>query len=282
MKKSILISMSLLMVIGITACGNANVNVSDNNIEIPEITAEPITDRDDADSDYEDPLPAIEDDGLDAPDVVTDEEALDAVISFMSSTQPEVISNDDYTEYFIVESSTPEQIVVLYRSYTASQTRFYIDRATGETKVTELVPGIIDEETETGEEFNIKNYIGDGDIAAAPAYSDDSLMNYIWYTASIITDKDGNSRPEWEVRFAEDAIEYGYDEDDKFVLDHSDKICSIDQFSEHGFIVQAETANGVQYTYRTAEDDETILEYYGTWDESKYADNYSGSASLFR
>ncbi|MBP5554077.1 MAG: hypothetical protein J6X94_04305 [Lachnospiraceae bacterium] len=282
MKKNILISMSLLMVIGITACGNANVNVSDNNIEIPEITAEPITDRDDADSDYEDPLPAIEDDGLDAPDVVTDEEALDAVISFMSSTQPEVISNDDYTEYFIVESSTPEQIVVLYRSYTASQTRFYIDRATGETKVTELVPGIIDEETETGEEFNIKNYIGDGDIAAAPAYSDDSLMNYIWYTASIITDKDGNSRPEWEVRFAEDAIEYGYDEDDKFVLDHSDKICSIDQFSEHGFIVQAETANGVQYTYRTAEDDETILEYYGTWDESKYADNYSGSASLFR
>ena len=82
--------------------------------------------------------------------------------------------------------------------------------------------------------------------------------------------------------FFEDAIEYGYVENDKFVLDHSDKICSIEQFSEHGFTVQAETDTGVQYTYKTSEDDETILEYYGTWDETKYADNYSGSASLFR
>ncbi len=281
MKKNILISMSLLMVIGITACGNAN--VSDNNVEIPEITAEPINGQDDADidSDYEDPLPAIEDDGSDSPDVITDEEALDAVINFMSSTQPEVISNDDYTEYLIVESSTPEQIVVLYRSYTASQTRFYIDRATGETKVTELVPGIIDEETETGEAFNIKDYTDDVQGAVA-AYSDDSLMNYTWYTASVVTDANGNSRPEWEVRFAEDAIEYGYDNGETFVLDHSDKICSLERISEHGFIVQAETASGVQYTYRTAESDETILEYYGTWDEKEYADNYSGSASLFR
>ena len=84
------------------------------------------------------------------------------------------------------------------------------------------------------------------------------------------------------VKIIEDAIEYGYVENDKFVLDHSDKICSIEQFSEHGFTVQAETDTGVQYTYKTSEDDETILEYYGTWDETKYADNYSGSASLFR
>ena len=99
---------------------------------------------------------------------------------------------------------------------------------------------------------------------------------------AAVTDENGNSRPEWEVRFFEDAIEYGYVENDKFVLDHSDKICSIEQFSEHGFTVQAETDTGVQYTYKTSEDDETILEYYGTWDETKYADNYSGSASLFR
>ena len=281
MKKKYLIPITLLMVIGMTACGNAD--ITNENIETPEITAEPVTEQGDADlvSEYQDPLPAEEDDGLDAPDVITDEQALDAVISFMSSAQPEVISNDDYTEYFIVESSTPEQIVVLYRSYTASQTRFYIDRATGETIVTELVPGIIDEETETGEAFNIKEYTNDGHGAVA-AYSDDSLMNYTWFTASMVTDADGNSRPEWEVRFFEDAIEYGYVENDKFVLDHSDKICSLEQISEHGFIVQAETEDGAQYTYKTSEDDETILEYYGTWDEKEYADNYSGSASLFR
>ena len=51
------------------------------------------------------------------------------------------------------------EIVVLYRSYTGAQTRYYIDQNTGETYVTELVPGIIDEEQRMDESFNIKEYL---------------------------------------------------------------------------------------------------------------------------
>ena len=89
MKKNLLICMSLLMVIGITACGKEN--NADNN-EISEVTFESLTELgDDANDEYQDPLPAEEDDGLDAPDVVTDEQALDAVKNFISSSQPEAV-----------------------------------------------------------------------------------------------------------------------------------------------------------------------------------------------
>ena len=53
------------------------------------------------------------------------------------------------------------EIVVLYRSYTAAQTRYYIDSVTGDTYVTELVPGIIDDEQRTGETFNVRDYLVD-------------------------------------------------------------------------------------------------------------------------
>ena len=281
MKKNLMITMSLLMVLGITACGNTN-----NNIETPEINAEPISEQGDADADadYQDPLPAEEDDGLDGPADITKEQALDAIKNYCISQQPELeemAQSGDYTIYWDVESYSDDEIVVLYRSYTGAEVRYYVDPVSGDTYVTEFVSGIMDEEEKTGEEFNLRVYMGDGDVAVA-AYSDDSLMNYIWSTSSMITDAYGNARPEWEVRFAEDAIEYGYTENGQFFLDHSDKICSIEQYSEHGFIVRAQTASGIMYTYKTAENDETILEYYETWDETKYGDTFSGSASLFR
>ncbi len=278
MKKNTLITMSLLMVLGIAGCGNNTAAVV-----IPE-ESEIVLDETSADDDYQDPLPAEEDDGDDAPDVITDEEALDAVKNFVASTQPDIAAmenSDDYTVYFEVESSTGEEVVVLFRSYTASQTRFYIDRNTGDTKVTELVPGIIDEETPTGETFNIKNFMGDGDVDVA-AYSDDFLMDCMWSTASIVTDEFGNAGPEWTVVFGVTTIDYGHVEDGKFVVDHSDKISLLEQYSEHSFKIQAETKSGVKYTYQTSASDETVLEYYETWDENEYPDTYSGSASLCR
>ena len=282
MKKHLLICMSLLMVIGITACGKEN--NADNN-EISEVTFESLNELgDDANDEYQDSLPAEEDDGLDAPDVVTDEQALDAVKNFISSSQPEAVidlSEGEYTEYFTVESSTPEEIVVLYRSYTASQTRFYVERATGDTRVTELVPGIIDEETETGETFNIKYFMGDGDVGVA-AYSDDFLINYTWKTSSMVADKYGNVVPEYDVRFSEKTIDYGHMDGDTFLPDHSDTITLLEQYSEHSFKIQAVSANGTEYTYQTSASDENILEYYETWDEAEYPDTYSGGASLFK
>ncbi len=277
MKKNVLITMSLLMVLGIAGCSSNN-TAAVVNPEDSEIVSEDIA----TDEGYQDPLPAEEDDGSDAPDVITDEEALDAVRSFVASTNPEIVAmenSDDYTVVFEVESSTDEEVVVLFRSYTASQTRFYIDRQTGDTKVTELVPGIIDEETPTGETFNIKNYMGD---EAAASYSDEYLTDCMWSTASIVTDESGNAAPEWTVVFGHTTIDYGHVEDGEFIADHSDKITLLEQYSEHSFKIQAESGSGVKYTYQTSASDETVLEYYETWDEEEYPDTYSGSASLCR
>ena len=93
---------------------------------------------------------------------ITDDAALSAIQNLCLEENPSIV---DYLKegevplYWVVESSDNKQIVVLYRSYTGSQTRYYIDRVSGETYVTELVPGIIDEETENGQTFNIRDYI---------------------------------------------------------------------------------------------------------------------------
>ena len=69
------------------------------------------------------------------------------------------MNSGDHTAYFDVSTSDSGEIVVLYRSYTAAQTRYYIDPSSGEVYVTELVPGIIDEEQRTDESFNIAKYL---------------------------------------------------------------------------------------------------------------------------
>ena len=66
---------------------------------------------------------------------------------------------DDYTVYWDVSTNEAGEVVVLYRSYTGAQIRYYIDPDTGDTYVTELVPGITDEEQQTDESFNIRDYI---------------------------------------------------------------------------------------------------------------------------
>jgi hypothetical protein len=70
-------------------------------------------------------------------------------------------SSDEYTIYWNVTSNTANEIVVLHRSYTGAETRYYIDPVSGETYSTELVPGIIDEEQRTEESFNVKDYMAE-------------------------------------------------------------------------------------------------------------------------
>ena len=102
----------------------------------------------------------------------------------------------------------------------------------------------------------------------------------IWQTASFGYDDDGSMQPEYYVWFTDSEIQYGHMRNDEFSLDHSDKIKSIEISASGGFRVQAENSNGFKYTYQTCEDDSSILEYYGTWDENEFSETYSGSASL--
>ena len=96
--------------------------------------------------------------------VVTEDQAVAAIKNYCYINFPEVKEkegSDDYTVYWDVSTNEDNEIVVLFRSYTGAEMRYYINPATGETYVTELVPGIIDEEQRTEESFNVKDYFPD-------------------------------------------------------------------------------------------------------------------------
>ena len=93
---------------------------------------------------------------------ITQEQALEAIKKYCFANDPDLesmMNSDDYTTYFETSTNDAGEIVVLYRSYTAAQIRYYINPTTGEVYVTELVPGIIDNEQKTDESFNIKDYM---------------------------------------------------------------------------------------------------------------------------
>ncbi|MCR5790721.1 MAG: hypothetical protein K6G83_12600 [Lachnospiraceae bacterium] len=93
---------------------------------------------------------------------ITEEQALVAIKEYCFAANPDLEGmedSDDYTIYWDVSTNENGEIVVLYRSYTGAQIRYYIDPESGETYVTELVPEIIDEEQRTEEGFNVKDFL---------------------------------------------------------------------------------------------------------------------------
>ncbi len=93
---------------------------------------------------------------------LTEEQAYDAVINYnktIGSGYDEEVNSEGYLEYWDVSTNENGEIVVLYRSYTGAQIRYYVNSITGDTYVTELVPGIIDEEQKTDETFNARDYL---------------------------------------------------------------------------------------------------------------------------
>jgi len=96
-------------------------------------------------------------------EALSDEEALSAVRAYCLDSNPDlegIVNAGEYPVYWMVESSSEQQIVVLFRSYTGSETRYYIDRATGDARVTEFVPGITPEEMPSEESLNVWDYFG--------------------------------------------------------------------------------------------------------------------------
>ena len=92
---------------------------------------------------------------------ITQEQAYEAVKNYYKTINPdyeEMDPEESYGEYWEAATEESGEIVVIYRSYTGAINRYYVDPSTGETYVTEFVPGIIDEEQKTGETFNVKDY----------------------------------------------------------------------------------------------------------------------------
>ena len=95
-------------------------------------------------------------------DTLTEDQALEAIKKYCFNKDPnlkEMTDSSEYNIYWDVTTNASNEIVVLYRSYTGAQIRYYIDPVSGETYVTELVPGIIDEEQRTEESLNVSDYL---------------------------------------------------------------------------------------------------------------------------
>lgn len=121
------------------------------------------------------------------------------------------------------------------------------------------------------------------DVAIASESQEESgSVPGTWHTVSIVPNDDGTGAPEHYVQFTDTSINYGHMEDEEFVVDYSDTIALLNKTVTGGFTIQAKSSTGEEYTYRTAENDTTVLEYYSTWDEAEYADKYSATASLMR
>ncbi|MCQ2522057.1 MAG: hypothetical protein MJ105_06725 [Lachnospiraceae bacterium] len=106
-------------------------------------------------------LETTEDQDLAVSETITDEQALAAIQNYCYISNPslvDIVNEGQYAVSWEVSSSDENEIVVLYISYTGAQVRYYIDRNTGDTYVTEFVPGILDEEEQTDERFNVKDY----------------------------------------------------------------------------------------------------------------------------
>ena len=93
---------------------------------------------------------------------ITDDQAVSAVRNYCLAANPELLNSVNGGEapvYWDLSSSDENQIVVVFRSYTGSLNRYYIDPVSGEAYVTEFVPGVMEEEQRTGETLNVKNYL---------------------------------------------------------------------------------------------------------------------------
>ncbi len=93
---------------------------------------------------------------------LTDDQLLSAIRNYCFQSNPDlkdIVDEGEYTTYWEIEPGHDNETVVLFRSYTGAQIRYYINPASGDTYVTEFVPGITDEEQKTDESFNVNDYL---------------------------------------------------------------------------------------------------------------------------
>lgn len=93
---------------------------------------------------------------------ITADRAVSAIMRYCMLGNPDlagIVGSGEYPAYWDVSSVGENEIVVLFRSYTGAENRYYIDPVSGQTYVTERVPGIIDEERRTEESLNAWDYL---------------------------------------------------------------------------------------------------------------------------
>ena len=145
MKKALLTATLLAMALGVAGCNEATEKQSDESSSASvSSVVESSTDEESAPQN----------------EIITDEQARAAIQNYCCINNPSLKDNEEeLPTYWEVVSSSETEIVVLFRSYTGAQIRYYVDPTTGETYVTEFVPGITEAEERTDESFNVKDYM---------------------------------------------------------------------------------------------------------------------------
>ena len=170
MKKSILVTAMCLLCAGFAACGSdsgaesgtssmTEATQTTASAETAQTTASAETEQTTAESETEQTTGSAEESSADA---LTEDQALAAVKNYCLQQNPELktkAESDETAVYWNASANDDGRIVVLFRSYTGAQIRYYVDPVSGEAYVTELVPGIIDEEQRTEESLNVRDYL---------------------------------------------------------------------------------------------------------------------------
>ncbi len=263
------LALALLMTATISGCGRRDQTAE---TPAPVLTAAPVSPTGPTEA------PGVVIDSQ-ADGALSDEQLISAIKRYCFIGSPDlegIVNAGEYPVYWEVSSSDEQKAVVLFRSYTGAQIRYYIDRVSGDTYVTEFVPGISSGEERTDESFNLRDYLSGSYV------SSDNLPSIpgTWQTASMAYEADGTIYPEYHVRFTASEIIYGHLKDGEFAFDHSDPIALLEETSAGRYKVQAESSNGVRYTYQTSESDNAVLEYFEDWNEADFPETYRGGASL--
>ncbi len=147
MKMTAIAAMTLAVAMGVTACGIqtgsgthvSEATVSETGTDMSKESTPPKNEK-----------------------TINEDQALTAIQNYCCSNNSELKQYRNAKEgpvYWAVSSDENNQIVIVFRSYTGSINHYYIDAVTGDTYVTEMVPGITDGEQKTEEYFNVKDYL---------------------------------------------------------------------------------------------------------------------------
>ena len=185
MKKTTLLILLVTIVFVMAGCGTGKEETTQALTEVGEITTEEVTTEDVITEEATTEETIIEEviteevsdeevtseevvevdapeEAVDESDTITEQQALEAIKKYSYLQDPELKNMEDsgeYTIYWDVSTNDNNEIVVLYRSYTAAEIRYYINPSSGDTYVTEYVQGITDEEQKTEETLNIRDYM---------------------------------------------------------------------------------------------------------------------------
>ena len=149
MKRKIALIIACCMVLGLVGCSSESSaeNSTGSGLQVEAVPTETPQEPQAAET-------------ADAADLITEQQAAEAIRNYCISENPELaemVESEDNMAYWNASTTDAGEICVLYRSYTGALIRYYVNPETGDTYVTEQVPGIIDEEQKTDETLNLRD-----------------------------------------------------------------------------------------------------------------------------